>query len=354
MKLSRRSIFEGSRRWTSFSLCLLLALVIFAPAAVNAAGQLSARKVTMSDPTISASSVTYTYNFTVATSNILKGMEFMTCTTAFGTCTAPTGLTYAGAATGSNPTTVTGTGMGTTTNWVKDATSTANNARYTYTANATSTTAASALVFAYNGVTNGSLNNTPYYIRITTYTDVSFASSSDIGNVVAVPTNAITVTGTVQEQLTFCVYTGASCGTGTTVTVPSGGILSSSSNNTNTSKFDLATNANSGVSVSYVASVLTGPSQTIPAAGAQTHTAVTPTAGTESYALSLTGTTGTVAAANGYGSYFINTNGSFDQIASATATAASTGTVTYAINISSVTKPGVYTSTVDYQAVATF
>jgi hypothetical protein len=331
----------------------LFAASVVLPQSASAA-QLTTRKVTMSSATISATSVTYTYNFNAATGAILKGMEFLACTSAFGTCTAPTGLTFAGAATGSNPTTVTGTGMGTTTNWVKDASSTANNARYTYTANATSTTAASAVAFAYNGVTNGSLNNTPYYIRITTYTDTSFAAPNDTGNVVAVPTNLLTVTGTVQEQLTFCVYTGASCGTGTTVTVPVGGILSSSSNNTNTSKFDLATNANSGVSITYNATVLAGPSQNIPTAGAQTHTAVTPTAGTESYALSLTGTTGTVAAANGYGSYFINTNGSPDQIATATATSASTGTITYAINIAATTKPGIYTSTVDYQAIGTF
>lgn len=320
------------------------------PLAASAAGQLTSRSVSLSNPTIGQAAVTQTHTFTTSTSAILTSIDFLTCTTAFGTCTAPTGLTYAGAATSSNPTTVTGTGMGATTNWVKDASSTANDARYTYAANTTSTPSATVVKFAFNGVTNGTTNNTPYYIRITTYNGgTAFSTAVDDGNVVAVPTNALTVSGTVQEQLTFCAYV-TTCGT----TAVDLGILSSSANTTATSKFDLATNAANGVSVSYIATTFSGPSQTIPAAGAQAHTAVSPTAGTESFALSLTSLGTGVTAANGYGAYAIQTNGSYDQVATAVANGGGTTTVTYAANISTTTKPGVYNSTFNYQAVATF
>jgi hypothetical protein len=299
--------------------------------------------------------VTDSHTFTAATSNTLKSIEFLTCTTAFGGCTPPTGLTYAGVATGSNPTTVTGTGMGTTANWVKDASSTANNARYTYAANATATTAGSAVTFAFAGVTNGTNANAPYYVRITTFTDSAFTTSSDTGNVVAVPTQALTVTGTVQEQLTFCVYnTGGSCAAGVTQSV-SLGTLNSGATTSGTSKFDLSTNANGGVSVTYAATSFTGTSGTIGNAGARTTSGLT--TGVEQFLIQVSQASGAGLTPNANytaANYSFQGNNTPDTIATAVPTAATVGTVTYNANISTTTKAGVYSSIFDYQAVGTF
>jgi hypothetical protein len=338
------------------ALSLILSLTIFTPQASQAvAGQFTTRKVTMADPTVGQNANTYTFNMTVATPSVLKGLEFLTCTTAFGGCTPPTGLTYAGAATGSNPTTVTGTGMGTTANWVKDATSTANNARYTYTANATSTTA-SAISFAFSGVTNGTNANSPYYIRVTSFTDTAFTTNtSDTGNVVAVPTQAITITGTVQEQLTFCVYnTGGSCAAGVTSSV-SLGTLSSGATISGTSKFDLSTNANGGVNVTYAATSFTGTSGTIGNAGARATSGLT--TGVEQFLIQVSQASGAGLTPNANytaANYSFQGNNTPDTIATAVPTAGSTGSVTYNANISTTTKAGVYNSTFLYQAVGTF
>ena len=335
---------------------LILSLTIFIPQTSHAvAGQFTLRKVTMSVPTVGQSANTYTFNMTVATPSILKGLDFLTCTTAFGGCTSPTGLTYAGAATSSNPTTVTGTGMGTTTNWVKDATSTANDARYTYTANAISTTA-SAVSFAFAGVTNGTSANTPYYIRITSFTDTAFTTNtSDTGNVVAVPTQAITITGTVQEQLTFCVYnTGGSCAAGVTSSV-SLGTLNSGATISGSSKFDLSTNANGGVNVTYAATSFSGTAGTIGNAGVRTTSGLS--VGVEQFLIQVAQASGAGLTPNtNYtgANYSFQGNNTPDTIATAVPTAGSTSTVTYNTNISTVTKAGVYNSIFLYQAVGTF
>ena len=334
----------------------LLASAMVPFSALAAAGQLTSRSVTMSTPTVSQSGVTDTHGFTVATSNIIKGLDFLTCTTAFGGCTPPPGLTYAGAATSSNPTTVTGTGMGTTTNWVKDASSTANDARYTYTANATSTTAGSAVVYAFNGVTNGTLANTPYYIRIASFTDTAFTTNtSDTGNVVAVPTQAITITGTVQEQLTFCVYnTASTCAAGVTSSV-SLGTLNSGATISGTSQFDLSTNANGGVNVTYAATSFSGAAGTIGNAGARTTSGLS--IGVEQFLIQVAQSSGAGLTPNtNYtgANYSFQGNNTPDTIATAVPTALSKSTVTYNTNISTVTKAGVYNSILNYQAVATF
>lgn len=335
---------------------LIVAIVVASMARVGvaeASGQLVSRSVSMSNPIVSTSGVVYTVNFTPSVTTTIKSVDFLVCTSAFGACASgspgtgqPTGFTWS-----ATPTvTTTGNNVG-TTGWTNSA-STQNDARFSYGTNAA--TGNGAQSFAITSATNGSSGNTPYYVRITTYSDSALTTEIDSGSVVAVPTQSIVITGTVQETLTFCVYSGASCGTGTSVPLPSTGYLSAATNSTNTSKFDIATNAANGATVSYISSTFAGPSQTIPTVGAQAHTAVTPTAGTESFALSLTGVTGTLTATNGYAGYAIQTNGNYDQIATATATAGAVGTVTYAANIAAVTKPGVYNAVIWFQALATF
>ncbi len=59
---------------------------------VSAAPQLTSRSLTLSTSVASATSVTYTYGFTPATSSQIQGIKYQACTTPLGTCTAPTGL----------------------------------------------------------------------------------------------------------------------------------------------------------------------------------------------------------------------------------------------------------------------
>ena len=337
-------------------------LVAFSPfQSASAAGQITTRSVTLGNANFGATT-TYQFTFTPPTATAVKGFQVLACTTAFNTCVNPGGtFSFSGAANASTPTVVSGTGFGATiANWVKDGTnSTSFDTRYSFAANATATSGAQSFTVP----TVVSLSTaTPVYLRMYTYSNSTTAAWDqvggnagvlDTGNVVAVASQAITISGTVQEQLTFCVYTGASCGTGTTVTLGASGILSTTTS-TNISKFDLSTNAANSVSITYAATTFSNGSQTIPASGAQTHTAITPATGVESIALSLTAVTSTLVAANGYGSYAIRTDGVADQIATATSTAGAVGTLTYEATISSITKPGAYNATFRYQAIATF
>jgi hypothetical protein len=99
---------------------------------------------------------------------------------------------------------------------------------------------------------------------MTTYAQTNGSSGGtevDFGAVAVSTAAQITASANVQEQLAFCVYTGANCAAGgTTVnvgttadnvlssTVPSGGI----------SKMDASTNASSGYVITYITSTIAG------------------------------------------------------------------------------------------------
>lgn len=216
------------------------------------AAQITDRSILMSDSEVSATSVSYTVNFT--TPGVPTSVKISFCSNSplpDDTCTAPTGMLTANAATS-------------TTNWTIAGT----------TANTVTLDKASAALGAQSVVITG-INNTStlgsFYARIQSY-DTAGASGSmvDFGGIALSTTNDLTINARVQETLTFCVGaadtvsigTRTNCSSlpsdpvdlgivGTTLTsspVTSGGTTSGNEKN---GFFVLATNAISGATVKY-------------------------------------------------------------------------------------------------------
>ena len=331
------------------------------PSVIEAAGTLTNRSVQLSSSANAATGVTYTVSLTGSTATTVKSIQVVACTTAFGTCTAPTNFNWNAA---TNPSSVSANVFGgpTTTNWVIGScpAQTTNLINYTYSANAAAGNTAGTIALA--GVTNPNTSNTTFYLRITTFSAANCATTLDTGNVTFAVTDTIQVQGTVQEQLTFCVYT-SSCGggvvnpvslsTGTNCTANA--ILQTANACTGTSKFDIFTNGQSGASVYYTGTAFTNqnsPGNSFSALG----NGVTLSSNTEQFGIQCAGTviynTTNCPAVGATASYNLTANTVLGTIAGGTS---STGnTVTYNANIATSTKPGIYKANITYSATATF
>jgi len=331
---------------------MLLLSYIFTPIA-NAA-QVTSRKITLGSSAASAST-THKFDFTTATTANIGSIKFQYCTTASGSCTAPTDLDVDGvsisAQTGGTGFSIDGTGTD------------ANN--IVITRSATSLAASTAVSYTFSSAENPSTSNTSFYVRITTYTSTDASTgSTDTGVVAGSTANQITVTATVDETLTFCVYTGVNCAaSGSTVAL---GTLSSSSTATGTSKFDVGTNATSGYAVTYSGTTLTSGSNTVTALGTQSANGAgaSSSTGSSQFGLNLrdNATPNVGTDKSGSGSYGTNygTADSFrhftgDTVATATGpTDSTTFTVSYIANIGTAQAAGAYTTTLTYICTATF
>src|SRR5258708_2385085 len=61
------------------------------------AAQITSRSLTIGSAQISTST-TYNFSFVPATAAAIQGLQFQACTTALGTCTAPSGLSFSSGA----------------------------------------------------------------------------------------------------------------------------------------------------------------------------------------------------------------------------------------------------------------
>lgn len=59
-----------------------------------AAGQLTTRSLSLSSGVPGGTSVQYTFTFTVSSTSDVEGMKLQACTTAVGTCSVPTGISF--------------------------------------------------------------------------------------------------------------------------------------------------------------------------------------------------------------------------------------------------------------------
>src|SRR3989338_5021326 len=326
----------------AFMLQLFMPLTVFA-----AAGTLTSRKITLGSSAISGTDREHKYDFTLSGTDNLGSIKFEYCTAASGACGTVTGLDTDAATidaqTGATGFTVYAT---TTTTTVIGITLTA-------------ASASGAVSYTFSGIINPSTTNQTFFIRITTYTAANFTCTDDTGVVAASTANQIDVSALVDETLTFCVYTGANCAAGgSTVNLGTLSASSHAASNFGTSKMDAATNANSGYAIAYAAAnTLTGPNGTITANAGSTQVA-----GTEEFGINLKNNTdpdvgidpvgGSGSASAGYGtadSFKFNTSG--EQVASASAaTVSTTYNVSYVADISTITEPGTYQTTVVYIA----
>ena len=197
-------VFFAARRMkrsSRFSLAIILVLtlvtVLFSPLLVvqAQAGTLTSSKVTITDSRAGITGVSDTFAFTTAVTGTIATVEFLYCTTASGTCTTPTGL-------------VTTAGVQSTVTGLSASTSAfGTNGTITLTVTTpASITSGTAISVLYTTITNPTVADTTYFVRITTKT--STPTTIDGPTTVAfaiLTTTSIAVTASVDPTFTFTV-----------------------------------------------------------------------------------------------------------------------------------------------------
>jgi hypothetical protein len=226
-----------------------------------------------------------------------------------------------------------------------------------------------------------------FYVRITAFSDATYTTVVDEAAVAASITTGIDITAKVQEKLNFSVAAAKNQNPGTScapltgpgaISLGSGGVLDTSTAYDEHSYWRLSTNAANGTSVLYSGDTLKTASGTnsisavssagaISAPGTSQFGLGLDSADTAQFGHSLTNMTATspYGAANGaingtfIASFAFNVASMTTpvEIASAaqgTTVSCDTGSVRYLANVSPVTKPGVYKTTINYIATPTF
>lgn len=345
-------------------LLLALCLSVAQSRQVGAAGQLTSRKLTLST-SAGNTAATWAFTFTLTETTALNGISFQVCTTASGTCSAPGSWTNSGSAYSSL--TYNGSSQ---SGWALD-----NAAGYLRIKNnSSSATANSPIVATFNTVTNPNTTNATFFVRILTYSGDDFTTQVDNGVVAASTSQAISVSASVDESLTFCTgtsgITNSSCSgaTGSTVSLQTAGSTNVSASATayGISQFGVGTNAVAGYSVTISGTTLTcgtcAGTPTISALSSQTASST----GSEQFGLNLrdnaTPDVGTNADGSGSATPTANYNTvdqyrfvSGDSIASkASSDQFRRFHAAYIANIDTATEAGTYNTTLVYIATATF
>ncbi|MFO0882389.1 MAG: hypothetical protein U0491_02980 [Candidatus Saccharimonadales bacterium] len=384
----------------------------------NAYALIQSRSITLSTPQASATNVTYAVRFQASAAMTIKGIIVDFCEESpiigNGTCTKP----------GSGSTAFT-VGTPTVNNYqnMSGWSATSGNSGRTLAltkAGGESLTTSGTPTYGFDitTVTNPDLGNHTYYARILLYANDTGANSPgaagsggyldtgtptvgtylDAGGIALSTTNDLTVTAKVQERLTFCLYTSATCSTSGTEKDTTGanrtsnitlgdtnGVLDTAGPYVDKSaKFDISTNAISGAMVVLKGDTLKSGSFNVAAIGA---TSASSAAGTEQFGLCLyepsanglditTGTVGnstyndsncsTTSQTAGTGSFggagsakfgFNTTNtlaASGDTIAKKPAGTTSTAQLAFIGNVAATTEAGIYTTTLQFIATGTY
>jgi len=371
----------------------LLAFVLLAGVALAALPSFGAyaietitnRTLTLSSssPNASNATTTYTFTFTVGnTSTAVKSVGIEICDAADGTCNAPTGFTNASATLASQP-----TGLGAGSGWtINGSPATTHELDIANGSNSTAPSGSQTIVFG--NVQNPTTANHSFYARITTYSD-AYTTAVDNGVVAGSTAQAIVLTGTMPESLTFCTGQSVSetagipdCSTATAGNVSFNQLFSPSSTSYATSQMAASTNAASGYAITVSGSTLTSGSNTIPAMTSATTSAVgtgqfglnlvldtaanaaspapsplsadvTPSGGTFEKGEPLAGfDTGGNAATAQYKFNDTGTNNIADS--QSAATDPQIFTATYLVNVAGHQAAGTYTTTLTYICTATF
>jgi len=362
-----------TQRFINLTLAALLAvaslLVILAPVSVEAA-QITNRKFTLSDSAGNAASVGYTFSSSAlpTTGTPVQSVDAQVCDAASGTCNAVSGFTSGSSSLASQP-----SGLGCASGWTN---STASTGKLRITATCASNPSG-AVSIAWSGVHNPTTANLTFYLRVTTYSDTAWTTPLDTGVVAVSTSQAISLTGTMDENLVFCTgtsITGTNCGTVSGSSV-SFGTFSSTATSSGTSVMAASTNGVSGYVITINGATLTcstcSGTPTIAALSSPTTSSTgtaqfganlkdnaTPNVGTEVNP-SPNGTSLRGQASTGYDtadSYkFVTGN----QVAAsdnggAGPTNAQTFTVSYIVNVPGNQAAGTYTATMTYICTATF
>lgn len=175
---------------------IALALVlVYSVSYLAKAAEIANRKITLSDSRTSQAGVDYVFegDHTASTTRCIE-VDF--CTTATGTCTAPTGLTTASGDKGDS-----GDWSGWTyANWTFSSVD-ANTAQLT---NSTGQDGGNDYKCVFGNITNPSSSGTAF-ARIYTYSDATCTTEVDSGNVAFAIVSGVSVSATVAESLTFTI-----------------------------------------------------------------------------------------------------------------------------------------------------
>jgi len=387
----------------------------------NAHALIQDRAITISTAQADATNVTYAVRFKASAAMTVKGVIVDFCEESpiigNGTCTKPgsgsTSFTI-GAPTVNNYQNMTG--------WTAASGNSGRTLALTKAAGESLTTSGTPTYgFDITTVTNPDLGNHTFYARILLYANDTGADSPgaassggyldtatptvgnylDAGGIALSTTNDLTITSKVQERLTFCLYTSATCSTSGTEKDTTGanrtssitlgdvnGVLDTTGPYVDKSaKFDIATNAISGATVVMKGDTLKSGSFNVAAIGG---TATASSAGTEQFGMCLydTGSTNLdlTTVTVGHSTYNSNSNGSCagttqtagtgsfggagtalfgfnttntlsasgDTVAVKPAGATSTAQLVFIGNVAATTEAGIYTTTLQFIATGTY
>jgi hypothetical protein len=326
------------------ALALTVIPILGSTVPAGAVSQLTPRKVTISNSASAATNVTYTFNFTVASATAIQSVSFQFCDAASGTCTTPGSFAAGSAALASQP-----INLGAASGWTVS--NSTNSIRILDAANVTAPSGAQTVVF--NTVTNPTLANSTFFIRIATFSGSNWSTGPlDAGVVAASTAGQITVTASVDEALTFTL---------SAATVALGTLTTGTTGKDGTTTMVASTNASTGYSVTYSGTSLTSPGGALPS-----YASSASAAGTAGFGFNLMANTtpsvgagvsggGSGTAFTGYGTANAFTFNSGDKIASASApTNSNTFTLSYVANVGGATPAGAYTTTLNYVATSNF
>jgi hypothetical protein len=294
------------------------------------AAYVTQRSVTIGS-SIPSAVTTYNFSFVPATSGPIQSMEFQACTTALGTCTAPSGLSFSSTSGGSVSGGWTNSTAFTVDNTGSNNCTAASNELCVKRTQSASETNSGNHVINFSNITNPngtscSTSNCTFFVRISTFSDNTYSTLVDSGTVASSTTQILTVSATVAEQLSFCIgNTSVNDATTTVLTCPSItgtsvnlGTLSSTAvsvspvastnynGNGDNGLAELTTNASNGATVAYNAIQQSGTNHlgTLRVAGATCNsgsvntdqcintigtTKATLTAGTEDFGMTIAG-----------------------------------------------------------------
>jgi hypothetical protein len=399
-------IFSLAKRsfalWSALILATASLIPVLMAQEASAYGLITTRFIKMSSSKASDTDVTYNVSFATATAGnpSVGGMVINFCSTSpiiGDTCTAPSAAFKLHAKTADN--TLVLANQAGVTDWQKDLTGATDNLLVlSRTGGAAAVTTGTTVSLdlgssgGSDGVDNPSTTGT-FYARILLYDTQAHAEAYtataagggtgaiDAGGIALSTAAQITITSKVQERLNFCIYTGANCGAGgSSVTLgDTNGVLDPAGAYVDkNTKFDLSSNASSGVAVRVKGDTLKSGSFDITAIGASaaasspgseqfgfcayqsTGSGLTPAAPYNHANCSATTQTAGTGTPGGDGSSQFafdtaNTNTTYGQtFANKPAGATSQGTIAFIGNIANTTEAGIYTTTLTFVATGTY
>jgi hypothetical protein len=225
-------------------------------------------------------------------------------------------------------------------------------------------TSAIPVSYTFNNIINQSAANSTVYVRVATYaTDDGTGPYTDEGSVAYSTASQVSVTAFVPPFLRFCIgITVAPNCTSSSGSYLDFGELRSNQTRSLTSQFAISTNDPAGYVASVLGTTMTSGSNIIPALGASPTSSQV---GTSQFGMNLRTNSSPSIGADPIGAgtgtiapdFAVPNKYYFDEgivVSSTFPTEYNTFTVSYIINVDAAQKPGVYTTTLTYIAVAAF